>query len=314
MTLVPIGVYMERTRPGAFLHSLYRRYVGPVRDSRDLYAGFGIFFTGVGLVVVSIAAFLWSTTLPPSGTFKFVVRELAVTAGACGLPLVLFGITVLLPVSRRIDAASAVGVLACVVAAVRFTQIYPQAWYTYSSTVVGVYALGAVIVVATAGTALSGYHVERATVRTETELSGEAETGESGSKSESTATESTEITDEQVRRDIEDAMEDAEINWGGVERDSGQTLTLTDSSLDDADGIGLDNASANESRGGSVDDAVAGLQGLRGGQRKTATSESDTSEQANALAELRAKQREREEQEQEDTSGGVIDSLRNLFS
>ncbi|MFB6251187.1 MAG: hypothetical protein ABEI27_05800 [Halobellus sp.] len=301
---------MEQTWPGAFLHSLYRRYVGPVRDSRDLYAGFGIFFTGVGLVVVSIAAFLWSTTLSPSGTFKFVVRELAVTTGACGLPLVLFGITVLLPVSRRIDAAAAAGVAACVIAAARFTQIYPQAWYTYSSTVVGLYALGAVVVVATAGTALSGYRVERATVRTESELSGEAKAEES--RGESEAAERTTITDEQVRRDIEDAMDGAEINWGGVERDSGRTLTLTDSSLD-TDEIGLENAAAKESRGGSVDDAVEGLQGLRGGQRKTATSESDTSDQANALAELRAEQRKREEQKRQKEPDSVIDKLRDRF-
>ncbi|MFA1611265.1 DUF7139 domain-containing protein [Halobellus rubicundus] len=300
---------MERTGPGAFLHSLYRRYVGPVRDSRDVYAGFGLFFTGVGLVVVSIAVFLWSTTVSPSGTFKFVLREFAVTAGAAGLPIVLFGVTVLLPVSRRIDAAAGFGVVACLIAAVRFTQIYPQAWYTYSSTVVGIYALGAVVVVATAGTALSGYHVERATVRTEAELSGGSTSGESEA-----AADEPEVTDEQVRRDIEDAMEGAEINWGGVERDSGRTLTLTDSSLDDADSVGLGNASAKESRGGSVDDAVAGLQSLRGGQKKTATSDSGTSDQVNALAELRAQQREREEAAADDDADGVFDRLRSLFS
>ncbi len=288
---------------------MYRRYVGPVRDSRDVYAGFGLFFTGVGLVVVSIAVFLWSTTVSPSGTFKFVLREFAVTAGAAGLPVVLFGVTVLLPVSRRIDAAAGLGVVACLIAAVRFTQIYPQAWYTYSSTVVGIYALGAVVVVATAGTALSGYHVERATVRTEAELSGASTSGESDATDDEP-----EVTDEQVRRDIEDAMEGAEINWGGVERDSGRTLTLTDSSLDDADSVGLGNASAKESRGGSVDDAVAGLQSLRGGQKKTATSDSGTSDQVNALAELRAQQREREEAAADDDAEGVFDRLRSLFS
>lgn len=301
---------MERSGTGAFLHSLYRRYVGPVQDSRDVYAGFGLFFTGVGLVVVSIAVFLWSTTVPPSGTFKFVLREFAVAAGAAGLPLVLFGVTVLLPVSRRIDVAAGVGVIACLIAAGRFTQIYPQAWYTYSSTVVGLYALGAVVVVATAGTALSGYHVERATVRTEAELSGDATSAESADDSDDEA----EVTDEQVRRDIEEAMEGAEINWGGVERDSGRTLTLTDTSIDDADSVGLDNASATESRGGSVDDAVAGLRSLRGGERKTATSDSGTSEQADALAQLRAQQREKEEEQASDDSEGALDRLRSLFS
>jgi hypothetical protein len=112
---------MERTGSGESLHSLYRRYIGPVEDSRDLYVGFGLFFTGVGLVVVAIASFLWSTTFPQGGTFKFVLRELSVATGAVGIPLVLLGVTVLLPVSRRIDVLGALGFLACAAATVRFT-------------------------------------------------------------------------------------------------------------------------------------------------------------------------------------------------
>lgn len=299
---------MERTGSGESLHSLYRRYIGPVEDSRDLYVGFGLFFTGVGLVVVAIASFLWSTTFPQGGTFKFVLRELSVATGAVGIPLVLLGVTVLLPVSRRIDVLGALGFLACAAATVRFTQIYPQAWYQYSSVVVGLYALGAVVVVATAGTALSGYHVERAAsaqVRTKSELAGDAE-GETGSESEET------VTDAEVRRDIEAAMEGTELNWGGVKRDEGQQLTFTNTTVEEADSVSLGNAEANESRGGSVDDAVEGLQGLRGGQRKTATSDSDTSEQANALAELRAKQQQAEA-EADGESGGVFDSIRSLW-
>jgi hypothetical protein len=301
---------MERSELGAFLHSLYRKYVGPVQDSRDVYVGFGLFFAGVGLVVVSIATFLWSTTFPLTGSFRFVLRELSVVTGAVGVPLVLFGVTALLPVSRKIGLTATVGVGLCVAATVRFIQIYPQDWYQASGVTVTLYALGAVVVVATAGTALSGYRVERATVRTEAELSGDPATAD---ESTATADDTESFTEADIREDIEAALDDADLNWGGVGKDTGEKLTLTDSSLDDSDVLNSDNVSVTESRGGSVDDAVAGLKNLRGGETKTATSDSDTAEQANALAELRTQQQEKQEAETE-PERSLLERVRSILS
>jgi hypothetical protein len=303
---------MERNGPGAVLHEWHRRFIGPVTDSRAVYAGFALFFAGVGLVVVSIATFLWSTTTNPAGTFKFVLRALAVQTGAVGLPTVLLGITVLLPVSRRIDGVGVAGVALCLVATARFTQVYPDAWYPNASVVVGLYALGAVIVVATAGTALSGYHAERTGQRIARERLDEEDVGPGGVGGDTAGGSSTEsVTDEEVQRDIDEAMAGTEVNWGGVERDQGRSITIN-ASDDDVTFEGSDPEAfaATESRGESVDDAVKGLQGLRGGGPKTESSGSGTDKQADALAELRAT---REQAQADDNDGGLVDSVRSLF-
>ena len=301
---------MERNGPGELLHRWHRRFIGPVTDSRVVYAGFALFFAGVGLVVVSIATFLWSTTTDPAGTFKFVLRELAVVTGAAGIPAVLLGVTVLLPVSRRVDAVSAAGVAACLVATARFAQVYPDAWYPNASVVVGLYAVGAVVVVATAGTALSGYHAERTGQRIARE---QLDDGPSGAPDgvDADGSSSTEaVTDEQVQADIDDAMSGAEVNWGGVERDSGRSITIRSSEDTDFEMSDNSAAKATESHGESVDDAVAGLQGLRGEGPKTESSTSGTDAQADALTELRAT---REQSEADDDDGGLVDTVRSLF-
>jgi len=296
---------MERNGLDALLHEWHRRFIGPVTDSRAVYAGFALFSAGVGLVVVSIATFLWSTTTDPAGTFKFVLREFAVLTGATGIPTILLGVTVLLPVSRRIDAVAAAGVAGCLVAAARFTQVYPDAWYPNASAVVGLYAVGAVVVVATAGTALSGYHAEqtgRRIARERLDQRGDGDGGDTGGSSGSDA-----VTDEQVQADIDEAMSGAEVNWGGVERDSG-LRSPDDAEFEAADAHSIQ---ATESRGESVDAAVEGLRGLRGEGTKTASSSSGTDEQANALAELQAT-REQSEIAENDTET-LLDRVKSLL-
>ena len=298
---------MERNGLDALLHEWHRRFIGPVSDSRTVYAGFALFFAGVGLVVVSIATFLWSTTTDPAGTFKFVLRELAVLTGAAGIPTVLLGVTVLLPVSKRIAGVSAAGVVACLVGTARFAQVYPDAWYPNASVVVGLYAFGAVVVVATAGTALSGYHAERTGRRIAREQLDDGDTDGSADAGGASGTQG--VTDEEVQADIDEAMSGAEVNWGGVERDSGRSITIRSSDDEGFEMSGGSAANATESRGESVDDAVAGLQGLRGEGPKTESSTSGTDEQATALAELRATR----EQSKADDDGGLVDTVRSLF-
>ena len=305
---------MERNGLGALLHGWHRRFIGPVTDSRTVYAGFALFFAGVGLVVVSIATFLWSTTTDPAGTFKFVLRELAVLTGAAGIPTVLLGVTVLLPVSRRIDAASAVGVVGCLIATARFAQVYPAAWYPNASVVVGLYALGSVVVVAAAGTALSGYHAERTGQRIAREQLGEDRSGDDGGDDGSSGAGADAVTDAEVQADIDEAMSGAEVNWGGVERDSGRSITIRSSEDTDLEMSGAGAEGATQARGESVDDAVAGLQGLRGEGPKTENSSSGTDEQANALAELRAtREQSAESAAADDDREGILDRIRSLL-
>ena len=302
---------MERNGLGALLHEWHRRFIGPVTDSRTVYAGFALFFAGVGLVVVSIATFLWSTTTDPAGTFKFVLRQLAVLAGAAGIPTVLLGVTVLLPVSRRVDAVSAAGVGLCLVATARFAQVYPDAWYPNASVVVGLYAFGAVVVVATAGTALSSYHAEQTGRRIAREQLDRNSDGAAAADADGSGGET--VTDEQVQADIDEAMSGAEVNWGGVERGTGRSITIRSSDDDGLEVSGASAANATESRGESVDDAVAGLQGLRGEGPQTESSSSGTDEQATALAELRATREESEAAVAADSDGGILARIKSLL-
>jgi hypothetical protein len=215
---------------------------------------------------VSIVAFLWSTTYSSFGPIKYVFREVAVTAGASGIPIILLSTAVLLPVSRRVDLIGTGGVIACLLATAQFAAVYPRAaaWNQSSSLIVSVYAIGAIIVLTAAGTALSGYRIEMVVNATATQESA-TDNPETTSESED---EEDEISDERVERQIESAMAAAELNWGGVERDDGQTLQFT-ANEDEYDARNVTKAGVKESRGGSVDDAVEGLQGLRGDKRKT---------------------------------------------
>jgi hypothetical protein len=297
---------MERNGFDALLHEWHRRFIGPVTDSRTVYTGFALFFAGVGLVIVSIATFLWSTTTDPTGTFKFVLYELAVLTGASGIPAILLGVTILLPVSRRVDAAGTAGVAVCLVGTAWFAQVYPDVWYPNASAVVGVYALGSIVVVATAGTALSSYHAELTGRRLAREQLDDGDgTGADGSAGDET------VTDEQVQADIDEAISGAEVNWGGVERDSGRSITIRSPDDADFDMGDADTVKATESRGESVDAAVEGLQGLRGEGTQTASSSSGTDKQANALAELRATREQSAVAENDSES--LLDRIKSVF-
>jgi hypothetical protein len=286
LAFLAVGVDMQQEDPGAIFRKIYRQFIGPIEDRREVYLGFGLFFIGVGLVLVSIVAFLWSTTYSNVEPIKYVFREIAVTAGASGIPIVLLSTAVLLPVSRRVDLIGTGGVVACFLATAQFVAVYPRAtaWNQNSSLIVSVYAIGAIIVLTAAGTALSGYRIEMVANATTAQES--TADGTENETDTDTASDSEEISDERVERQIESAMAAAELNWGGVERDDGQTLQFT-ANEDEYDARNVTKAGVKESRGGSVDDAVEGLQGLRGDKRKT-ESGSDTSEQATALADLRA--------------------------
>ncbi|RLM52931.1 permease, partial [Halorubrum sp. Atlit-26R] len=118
-----------------------------------------------------------------------------------------------------------------------------------------------------------------------------------------------EAVSEQVRRDMDEALSNTELSWGGVRKKETTRLKLDTSSVDDIDRSSFENAKVTETRGGSVDDAVSGLQGLRGGEKETAVGES-TDDQATALSELRKQQQATEEAE----STGLLDRIRGLFS
>ncbi|ELZ65085.1 permease [Haloferax sp. Atlit-10N] len=292
------------------LIALYRRYVDADPDETTVYAGFALFFTAIGLLAVALAAVVWSGGIPPENIFKYELREVAGVTGALGIPLLLVSVVVLLPSQYRFPTVLAgAGLLVCAVAVVQFVGAYPHNWNVSASAdqsgrIVGIYSLGAVAVVAASGTSLVGFQLARA--RTSGPAAG-------GSDAETEATddgEDEEAVSAQVRRDMDEAMSNTELSWGGVRKTETTRLKLDTSAVDDVDRASFENAKVTETRGGGVDDAVAGLQGLRGGKKDTAVGDS-TDDQAAALAELRKQQQAEAEREDSD---GVVDRIRGLFS
>lgn len=277
--------------------SYYRRYIGDPERTVDVYVGFGLFFAGVALGAVGIGVFLYSASLPESELSTYAIREVAAVAGAVGLPTLLIGVVVLLPVDKRMLYLSLVGSAVCLVAIALFVSAYPTQWNVsaspdYSARGVAIYSIGLVLVVAATGTALVGHRVEQATG-----VVVDAEDGEHDEES---------ISDEAVRADIDRELEDAELSWGGVERKESRRLELDTSTVDDVDRTHLTN-SATETRTttSTVNNAVSQLQGLQGGNAETASGES-TDDQAAALRELREQQ-----QQQQSEPESLLDRLRN---
>jgi hypothetical protein len=297
----------------------YRRYVGDPDRTIDVYAGFGLFFAGIGLGLIGVAIFFYSATLPPEALSTYAVREVAAVAAAVGLPALLLGVVVLLPVDRRMLYLAGVGAAITLVAVGLFTWAYPYNWNVpdsadYSAQVVAVYTLGLVAVIAATGGALVAHRVERATgAAAGGGAGGDAASGTGAEGTGDAGGEGETVSEADVRADIERELEDAELTWGGVERSETRRLELDTSAVDDVD---VDReklaGSATETRttSGTVNDAVSELQGLQGGEKKTASGEG-TDDQAAKLRELREQQRQEAEADDEDES--VVDRIKGLF-
>jgi len=288
------------------LLSCYRKYIGDPDRTADVYAGFGVFFVGLGLAAMGVVAFLYSATLPSDSSSMFAVREVAAVAAAVGLPALLSGVVVLLPVDRRMLYLAGAGSLVCLTAVVLFVWAYPQDWNVaapsdYSARGVAVYSLGAAMIIASTGAALVGYRVQQAT---------EGQSQVTADESAGTGTDDGgAVDDDQVQADIERELAETELSWGGVERNETRRLELDTNALDDVDRSELpDSGTETRTADSNVGDAVSQLKGLQGGDVETASGES-TDEQATALRELR----EQREQEEGDEPSSVVDRIRDLF-
>jgi len=301
------------------LVAYYRRYIGDPDRAVDVYAGFGLFFVGLALGLVGVAVFLYSATLPANSPSMYAVREVAVVAAAIGLPALLLGVVVLLPIDERMLYLGGVGGAVCVVAAGLFVWAYPHAWNVtnppdYSAQGVAVYSLGLVLVIGSTGAALVAHRVERATGSAAPGGAVDAGSAAEGAGSDAADDDRETVTDEQVRADIERELNDAELTWGGVERTETRRLELNTSAIDDVE---VDReklaGSATETRStsGNVDDAISQLKGLQGGETNTASGQG-TDDQAAALRELRERQQAEDLAEAEEEES-IVDRVKRLF-
>ena len=256
----------------------YSRHVGEPDNTIDIYLGFGAFFAGLAMGIGGLLLFLAEGAFVPGEAFW--LKEVSFAVGAFGLPTLLLGVVVLLPVDRRALYLGAAGTVVTLAAIGLFVWAYPSNWNVdrvadYSGTGVAVYAVGLVSVVAASGTALVSYHVERASGGPVAEGRPE-ETGP-------------EVTDEQVRRDIDDSVAASDMTWGGVPETREQRLSFADDEETiESTNFGEVQAKTVRSSGNGVESAVAGLKGMKGEVDRTDRGGS-TDDAAAALSDLKRK-------------------------
>jgi hypothetical protein len=278
----------------------YSEHVGEPDRRVDVYLGFGLFFAGVAMGLGGLVLFLIERGLFEGRVWW--IREVAFVAGALGLPGLLLGTVVLLPVDRRALYGAAAGGAVCIGAVGFFVSAYPYEWNVtsgadYSAAVATVYAVGLVAVVAAAGAALVSYHVERAN-------------GPAGATESEDADDGPAVTDEQVRRDIDEATAAADLSWGGVRKTETKRLQLNTDGVEELDRKGFDGVEAKRVRGAGIDDSIQGLKAMKGDVDRSARSEGGVDDQTSALRELREQQRAEELATQE---GGILARIRGVL-
>ena len=260
------------------LFEWYRAYIGEPDREVDVYLGFTLFFAAIGL---GVAAFGASVLIGGAEGQAYGLRKLAFVLGMASLPTALGSIVVLLPVDRRGLIGAGIGAVVCLVAVVWFTQVYPNQWtsgsQTYSVQVLFVYSVGVTALLASTGAALVAYHIDQ-------RRPGPADFDpeEYGEDADGTPTETESYTDEEIRQDIEESLEDVDLNWGGVEQTENTSLNLTMGDPEfDTSGMQVEvDRVKTES---SVDDQVDGLKQLKGGDDKTARSKTTVDDQTKQL-------------------------------
>lgn len=277
------------------LVNYYHQYIGDPDRTIDIYAGFGLFFIGLGLGIAGVVIFLYSASLSETA---YALRQVAIVTGAIGAPALLVGIVVLLPVDKRMLVVAGVGSAICVFGIVRFVSVYPNNFNVSgpdaTAEVVGIYTVGLVFVISATAAALVAHRVEQAT--------------DNISVDEDEAEDTEKVSDADVEADIKRELDDAELSWGGVEKRETRRLELDTTALDDVDQENLPESSIEtRTTDGSVDDAVSQLKGLQGGEMKTASGES-TDDKAAALSELK-----RQQQKTADADPTLLEKIRNLI-
>ncbi|WP_248515633.1 DUF7139 domain-containing protein [Salinarchaeum laminariae] len=272
--------------PNNVLFEWYERYIGEPETQTDVYLGFGLFFTAIGLALLALVLFVLGTAIYGiRDDGYFAVARIAYASGMLSVPVAMISFVVLLPVEKRATYAAGMGLAIILGAVIGFAAIYPD-WFDHNPTetlyVVGAYAVGLTVVTASTGAALIGHHLHEAQAPAPSEI-----------KAQEDEEEEVTYTTEEIEADIENAMEDVEMTWGGVEKSDNRRLKLNTDFADDeleAGGLGLEGNKRVES--GGVDSQVQGLKNLKGGDTKTATSESTVDNQTAALNELKKQKQE----------------------
>jgi hypothetical protein len=297
----------ETSPPDNVLFSLYERYVGEPETETEVYSGFGLFFAGVAFAVIGLLLFVIGAGvygLREPGYFS--LAQPGYLFALLSVPVALVGVVVLLPTSRRIVTAAVVGLALAVVAAGAFLRAYPARWFEYGPWntlfVVGTYAGGLAIIIATTGSALVAHRLARG-------QRASAEPTPADSDGDGTGTES--VSDEEIESDIDAAMSDVEISWGGVEKTETRRLNFSSDYADEASGS-LDAEAEQTVSTGGVDAEVEGLKQLKGGEKDVETADGTVDDETAALRELKDRKRSGDLSDDADEDD-ALSRLRSLF-
>lgn len=293
--------------PDNRLFEWYRTYIGEPDGRTDVYLGFGLFFSGIALAAVALLLFLFSGTMAYASDAFWTWRRPAYALGMLSLPASLVGVTVLLPVERRAVFAAAGGAAVTVVAVLGFALVYPENWNVaeatdYSMQVVGLYATGLAVVVASTGAALVAHQLEQARKPRPSDIEPVEEEEPDEHYSE-----------EEIQADIDAAMDGVDISWGGVEKTDHKTLNFSYDEGDiDKSGMEFE---ATKTRSTGVDSQVSGLKQLKGGEKKTGRG-TGVDDQTSKLNELKQQKRKEEAEETATTTSkpGLFDRIKALFT
>jgi hypothetical protein len=306
-------IQMSTTETENTLFEWYRTYIGEPDREVDVYLGFTLFFAGVGL---GVAAFAAAVLVSGADGQAYGLRKLAFVLGMASLPTALASIVVLLPVDRRGLVGAGAGAAVSLVAIGWFTLVYPNQWaassgQTYSIQVLFVYSVGVTALLAATGAALVAYHIDQ--TRPGPADIEAPEDGPVTGAGAGTGTETESYTDEEIRQDIEESLEDVDLNWGGVEKSENTSLNFTtDDSEFDTSGMQVEVDRVKSKT--SVDSQVNGLKSLKGGDDQTARSTSTVDDQTAQLQELKQRrEQELAEGDEDKPLASVTDRVADLF-
>jgi hypothetical protein len=231
---------------------------GPLRQ-RDIRFSTGFVLGGLTVALAGAACIMLAQTHNDASTWA--LRRLGGVLGGAGLLTLLFGILAGLPANRWLRGLGVLGVLLGSGALALFAWAYPDQWSKvdapdWSVPVIALYTLGAAMLVGAAFAALVADFV----LRWQTRARLQQELGR-------------EPTDEEIRRDIEEAWRRHKVSWGGVAMVEGKGLTVKVEPLPAEYLVGRGKVGkqleVSGDRAAAVDSAVGQLSQFRGGRMRT---------------------------------------------
>ena len=282
---------MNTSKSDGLIFDFYKQILGEPDSESDVYLGFGLFFASIAFAMIGLVLFIWAGMYDRAADGYWLRRQPAFMLGMLSIPLSLLSIVILLPIEKRGQYAATSGVVICTLSVLLFGIYYPNYWNVqgtdFSVHITGLYAIGMTIVTASMAASLIAHQlnvVSSGNTVIETIVQGDIT---------NTEKEKEFYSDEEIQRDIDEAMENTEITWGGVEKTETTRLDFTpDHEFDDVE---IDIEAKKTRVNGGVDAQVNGLRNLKGGSEKkpnVKSTSSNVDSQTEKLKKLRQKQNE----------------------